>query len=355
LIRERWTASALSQISGELHRAPEQELGGEGDARSDQYALGGLLFRMLTGYTTLSSGIPVGDVILRMNERAARLPNQPSPVPSGVAVVILKATSQNPKDRYDSVLQMYQAFEQASVPNMRLEAAAASQAVTGKTTPRSLPPREPSARTVSGRRRWVRLGITGVLLLVALSGFVLFFANNPRQGSGQPGALQPVTILDGSQLTAQAATIQALWTQVAAGETGSAESTGAVPPDEDQTATAPSTTGQVTPTVHVTPTWEATASDPQTQIPGPSLTPGGNTAAPPGATATRTDQPPVTPPASTNTAPPVPTQTSLPPTNTQVPPTHTSPPPTNTPWLPLPTLPLPTLPLPTLPLPTLPL
>jgi serine/threonine-protein kinase len=92
LIRERWTASALSQISGELHRAPEQELGGEGDARSDQYALGGLLFRMLTGYTTLSSGIPVGDVILRMNERAARLPNQPSPVPSGVAVVILKAT-----------------------------------------------------------------------------------------------------------------------------------------------------------------------------------------------------------------------------------------------------------------------
>ncbi|HJS29595.1 MAG TPA: serine/threonine-protein kinase [Anaerolineales bacterium] len=351
LVKEGWTVNALVQTGDELHRAPEQAAGEEGNALSDQYAFGGLLFRMLTGYSTLSSGMPVGDLILRMNERTARLPNQPDPLPVGVAAVILKATSQNPRDRYSSIHEMVQAYQRASLLVLRSPAKSGFEPQTLKIEPEPLHESAEPGPGLTFRKRWMRLSMIAVLMLAALVGFALISAsNNPKENPS--GGQAAVDALEAIQGTAQAATIEALWTRIAAVEeaTATPDATDLLP--GDATTAMPETPWPGSPTAAITST------NPETQIPAQPWTPtqgGGGVTQPPAATATNTPPPPTNPPGATGTTPPLPTQTPQPPTSTLPPPTMTALPPTNTPILSLPTLPLPTLPLPTLPLTTLPL
>jgi hypothetical protein len=309
-----------------------------------------LLFRMLTGYSTLSSGMPVGDLILRMNERTARLPNHPDPLPAGVAAVILKATAQNPRDRYGSIHEMVQAFQRASLLVLRSPAKSDFEPLTQNIEPERLHgPAEPGPGLTS-RKRWMRLSMVGVLMLTALVGFALISAsNNPKENPS--GGQAAVDALEGDQGTAQAATIEALWTRVAGVEDATTAPNATDLPPGDASTAPPE------PTWPGSPTAATTSTNPETQIPAQPWTPtqgGGGSTQPPAATMTSTTPPPTNPPGATGTAPSIPTQTSQPPTSTLPPPTMTALPPTNTPILSLPTLPLPTLPLPTLPLPALP-
>ena len=95
----RWLSTTVGTPD---YMAPEQVQGGRGDARTDIYALGAMLYEMLTGRAPFQ-----GDNALAvMNQHLNTTPQRPSKinssVPSGLDGIVLKALRKDPSQRYPS-------------------------------------------------------------------------------------------------------------------------------------------------------------------------------------------------------------------------------------------------------------
>jgi serine/threonine-protein kinase len=86
--------------------SPEQAQGNPVDARSDVYALGCVLFEMLTGQAPFTGDTPLSIAYKQVRED----PKQPSTVnpdvPSGMDAITMKALAKNPDNRYSSAAEM---------------------------------------------------------------------------------------------------------------------------------------------------------------------------------------------------------------------------------------------------------
>jgi serine/threonine-protein kinase len=99
----RVTWQNLSDVLGTPdYMSPEQIQGKRGDARTDLYALGIILYEMLTGSVPFH-----GDNALAVMHQhltvTPPLPHQSNPaVPPGIEALIMKSLRKNPKERYQS-------------------------------------------------------------------------------------------------------------------------------------------------------------------------------------------------------------------------------------------------------------
>jgi eukaryotic-like serine/threonine-protein kinase len=99
----RWLSSTLGTPDD---MSPEQIQGGRGDARSDIYAVGAMLYEMLTGRPPYQ-----GDNALAvMNQHLSAAPLRPSrlvpSLPSGLDGIVLKALRKDPRERYQSAAEL---------------------------------------------------------------------------------------------------------------------------------------------------------------------------------------------------------------------------------------------------------
>ena len=108
----RLTWSGLSTTIGTPdYMAPEQVSGRHGDARTDIYALGTMLFEMVTGNLPFAGT----NVYAMMRAKANEDPQPPSHFVPGVdphlEEIILRAIERSPRNRYQSAAEMLEELE----------------------------------------------------------------------------------------------------------------------------------------------------------------------------------------------------------------------------------------------------
>lgn len=81
--------------------APEQIRGEEVDGRADQYALGCLVFELLTGTLPFVAGSDVAVVFAHLQEAPPRATHRSADLPAAVDGVLQRALAKDPGERYD--------------------------------------------------------------------------------------------------------------------------------------------------------------------------------------------------------------------------------------------------------------
>jgi len=98
--------TATAVIGTAQYLSPEQARGETGDARSDLYATGCVLYEMLCGTPPFTGKSPVA-VAYRHVREAPRPPSESRPgLPRDVDAIVLKALSKNPLNRYQTAAEM---------------------------------------------------------------------------------------------------------------------------------------------------------------------------------------------------------------------------------------------------------
>jgi serine/threonine-protein kinase len=140
------------------YMAPEQAEGQPADGRTDIYALGIVLYEMLTGQVPFSTPTPMATLYKQVHDPPPPLRQINTAVPPWLEMVVDKALAKRPQDRYRQASELAQALRQHRVPSAT----------------RPIPPPHRRAPVPADRKRKVGLvpillGAIGVLLLILLA------------------------------------------------------------------------------------------------------------------------------------------------------------------------------------------
>jgi eukaryotic-like serine/threonine-protein kinase len=147
------------------YMAPEQVQGDRGDARTDVYAVGVMLYEMLTGDVPYRGDSPLAVMSQRVTTDAPLLRRKRPDLPPQLEAVVWRALRRDPSERYPSMAALrhdLQHLDQVEIPEY---------------------PSETGSRPLVSREHLVNAGvIVGVLLVLALLGLAAELVHRAQVG-----------------------------------------------------------------------------------------------------------------------------------------------------------------------------
>ncbi len=110
----RGTLTEDGIIGTPLYIAPEQAEGGDVDARSDIYALGILLYEILTGDVPFRADTAIAIILKHLNAEVPPPRSRRADISSDLEAVILQALAKSPRERFPSARAMIDALQRAT-------------------------------------------------------------------------------------------------------------------------------------------------------------------------------------------------------------------------------------------------
>lgn len=103
-----------NSVMGSVHYLPPEQANGKGSTvKSDIYSLGILMYELLTGSVPFKGDNAVEIALKHMKEKLPSIRKQNPTIPQSIENIVLKATAKNPKNRYDTVKDMYNDLQTA--------------------------------------------------------------------------------------------------------------------------------------------------------------------------------------------------------------------------------------------------
>jgi tRNA A-37 threonylcarbamoyl transferase component Bud32 len=170
------------------YMAPEQIQGQSVDGRTDIYALGIVLYEMLTGQVPFSAQTPVATLYRQVNEPPPPLQQMNISIPAWLDAVVDSALAKRPDERFQRARDLAKALEARRMPG-DAEPAKAAAAPPSK---RKRPAPEPTERPRTRNPVPLLLGAIGVLALV-LIGVALAVFLGGRDGE-EPTPVSPAVV-----------------------------------------------------------------------------------------------------------------------------------------------------------------
>jgi serine/threonine-protein kinase len=203
---------AGSVIGTAQYLSPEQARGDEVTAASDCYAVGIVLYEMLTGRVPFDGERPVAVAMKQISDEPAPPRSVEPSVPPELEAVVMRALAKRPSERYRTAGEFSRALGEArtaldgSASTTRVmpvaPATAETRVMEPVTAPTRVAPPPPDEPPGERRRRWPWI-VAGIVLLAALAvaGFLLFGGDDARavtvpSVAGQSAAEAQATLED---------------------------------------------------------------------------------------------------------------------------------------------------------------
>ena len=184
-------------LLGSVHYlSPEQARGGMATIQTDVYALGIVLYELLTGRVPFDGESAVSIALKHFQEPLPPVMNPSVMIPQSLENIVLKATAKDPMNRYRSCYEMFQdlktcldstrLYEKKFVPtSFSGETKVLSPITTQKIKPiqssREIPIVEmDEEKTVKKKRRWPWVALLLTISIVGIMAF-LFFKTSPKE------------------------------------------------------------------------------------------------------------------------------------------------------------------------------
>src|SRR5664279_5065271 len=90
--------------------SPEQAMGKELDARSDQFAVGLIFYELLSGFIPFHAESAIASLVKRTQERAVPLVEVDAAIPPVLSEIVGKCLEREPEARFSSVDELAEAL-----------------------------------------------------------------------------------------------------------------------------------------------------------------------------------------------------------------------------------------------------
>jgi serine/threonine protein kinase/tetratricopeptide (TPR) repeat protein len=163
------------------YMSPEQAMGKELDARSDQFAAGIIFYELLSGIIPYRADSAIASLVKRTQESAVPLTEVDPTIPPELSAIVGKCLERDPAARFASIQELIDEIEIWQGKKRRVGQSVLDRPVLKPVAPKRLP------------IKWIAVGVAAI----ALSAGTYFVIHNRTQqgsgGSGPPVVKGPVT------------------------------------------------------------------------------------------------------------------------------------------------------------------